>query len=141
MAAGTQDSTAETDVMRSPPAAKARASAKGSRAARSVKSPTRSKRVSRAGGKADSAQTKAAATPAGKSLDHAQQALDKAAKTEKQLRASLKKHSKALSAVQGDLEKRHRAVNAMKSQLKTAKKSRKRAAKKLGKVSGTTTTS
>lgn len=141
MAAGTPDSTARTDIMRPPSAAKARASAKSSRAARSVKSATRGKRVSRAGGKAASAQTKAAATPAGKSLDHAQQALDKAAKTEKQLRASLKKHSKALSAAQDDLDKRHRDVKAMKSQLKTAKKSRKRAAKKLGKAPGTTTTS
>lgn len=64
-----------------------------------------------------------------------------AAKTEKQLRASLKKHSKALSAAQADLDKRHRDVKAMKSQLKTAKKSRKRAAKKLGKAPGTITTS
>jgi hypothetical protein len=71
-------------------------------------------------------------------LDRAQQALDQAAKTEKQLRASLKKHSKAHSAAQDDLDKRHRDIIAMKSQLKTAKESRKRAAKKLGKASKTT---
>ena len=71
-------------------------------------------------------------TPAGKSLDHAQRALDQAAKTEKQLRASLKKHSKAVSAARDDLDRRDRELEAMKAQLKTAKKSRKRAARELG---------
>jgi hypothetical protein len=53
-------------------------------------------------------------------------------KAEKQLRASLKRHSKAVSAAEDDLDKRNRHVKAMKSQLKAAKKSRKRAARKLG---------
>ena len=75
---------------------------------------------------------KATATPAGKSLDRAQRALDQAAKTEKQLRASLKKHSKAVSAARDDLDRRDRELKAMKAQLKTAKKSRKRATRELG---------
>jgi septal ring factor EnvC (AmiA/AmiB activator) len=58
-------------------------------------------------------------------------ALGQAAKTEKQLRASLKKHSKEISTAKDDLDKRDRDLKKMKSQLKTAKKSRKRATKKL----------
>ena len=80
---------------------------------------------------ANSQAKKTTATPAGKSLDHAQHALDQAAKTEKQLRASLKKHSKEVSIAKDDLDRRDRDLKAMKSQLKTAKKSRKRATKKL----------
>jgi hypothetical protein len=106
----------------SPSMAQTRTTAKGSRAARGAKSPTRGKNTkSRA--KANSQGKQTSATP-GKSLDHAQLALGQAAKTEKQLRASLKKHSKGVSTAKGDLK-------TMKSQLKTAKKSRKSATKKL----------
>lgn len=65
-------------------------------------------------------------------MDRAQEALGQAAKTEKRLRASLKEHSKTIGAVEDDLSRRHRDLKAMRSQLKTAKKLRKRAAKKLG---------
>ena len=69
-------------------ATKTRATAKGSRAARGAKSAARGKNTkSRA--KANSRVKKTTATTAGKSLDHAQDALGQAAKTEKQLRASL----------------------------------------------------
>jgi chromosome segregation ATPase len=74
---------------------------------------------------------KPAATSAGRSLDRAQQALDQAAKTERQLRAGLKKHGKAISAAQDDLDQRGRELKALKSQLKIANKSRKRADRKL----------
>ena len=74
-------------------------------------------------------QGKGAATSAGKSLDRSLHALDQAAETEKQLRAALKKHDKAVRAAKTDLGRRDRDIQAMKSQLKTAKKSRKRAAK------------
>ena len=95
-----------------------------------AKSPARGKNTkSRA--KANSQVKKSTAATAGKSLDHAQDALGQAAKTEKQLRASLKKHSKKVSTVKDDLDKRDRDLKTMKSQLKTAKKSRKRATKKL----------
>jgi chromosome segregation ATPase len=70
-------------------------------------------------------------TPAARSLDHAQHALEQAAKTEKELRASLKKHSEEVSTARDDLDRRDRDLKTMKSQLKTAKKSRKRATKKL----------
>ena len=65
---------------------------------------------------------KTIATPAGKSLDDARHALDQAAKTEKQLRASLKKHRKEVSIAKDDLDRRDRDLKVMKSQLKTAKK-------------------
>ena len=104
--------------------------AKGSRAARDAKSPARGK-TTKSRTKANSQVKKPTATTAGKSLDHAQDALAEAAKTEKQLRASLKKHSKEVSTVKDDLEKRDRDLKTMKSQLKTAKKSRKSATKKL----------
>jgi chromosome segregation ATPase len=107
-----------------------RTTAKGSRPARSAKPPAHGKNTtSRA--RANSQVKKTTATPAGKSLDHAQHALDQAAKTEKQLRASLKKHSKEVSTAKDDLDRRGRDLKTMKSQLKTAKKSRKRATKKL----------
>jgi chromosome segregation ATPase len=111
-------------------ATQTRAVAKGSRAARDAKSPARGTHT-KPGAKANSHVTKTTATSAGKSLDHAQDALDQAAKTEKQLRASLKKHSKEVSTAKDDLDKRDRDLKKMKSQLKTAKKSRKRATKKL----------
>jgi chromosome segregation ATPase len=104
--------------------------AKGSRAARDAKSPARGTST-KPRGKANSQVKKTTATTAGKSLDHAQDALGQAAKTEKQLRASLKKHSKEISTAKDDLDKRDRDLKKMKSQLKTAKKSRKRATKKL----------
>lgn len=103
---------------------------KGSRAARDAKSPARGKNT-KSRTKANSQVKKSTATTAGKSLDHAQDALAQAAKTEKQLRASLKKHSKEVSTVKDDLDKRDRDLKTMKSQLKTAKKSRKSATKKL----------
>jgi hypothetical protein len=131
MASGTQDAAPQTDIMRPPPAPGARAGAKGSRAARGATSPARGKDTRSRGSAAGSQVKKAAATPAGKSLDRAQHALDQAAKTEKQLRASLKKHSTAASAAKDDLAKRGRDLEAMKSQLKIAKKSRKRAAREL----------
>jgi hypothetical protein len=56
-------------------------------------------------------------------------------KTEKELRASLKKHGDAVTAARHDLDKRDHDLQVMKSQLKTAKKSRKQAAKQLGKAS------
>jgi septal ring factor EnvC (AmiA/AmiB activator) len=77
----------------------------------------------------------ATATPAGQSLDRAQHALSQAAQTEQQLRTSLKEHSKAVSAAKDDLSRYDRDLKVMKSQLKTAKKSRKRAAKKLRQMS------
>jgi hypothetical protein len=65
-------------------------------------------------------------------MDRAQQALDQAAKTEKQLRASLKAHRRAVDAAEDDLTHRRRDLKEMKSQLKMAKKLRKREVKKLG---------
>jgi chromosome segregation ATPase len=76
-----------------------------------------------------SSSPKVPATPAGKSLDRAQHALDRATKTEKQLRTSLKKHTREVRAVQADLDQRGQDLKTMKSQLKAAKKSRKQAAK------------
>ena len=99
----------------------------GSRPTQSAKSSACQKARSSAAGP----KVKATATPAGKSLDRAQHALNQAAKTEKQLRASLKKHTKEVSAAKDDLDQRGRELQVMKSQLKTAKKSRKRAAKEL----------
>jgi hypothetical protein len=64
-------------------------------------------------------------------MDRAQQALDRAAKTEKQLRASLKEHRRAADAAEDDLTDRRRDLKEMKSQLKMAKKLRKREVKKL----------
>jgi hypothetical protein len=122
---------AEYAVLRFAGRPAARAGAKGSRAARGATSPARGKDTRSRGSAAGSQVKKAAATPAGKSLDRAQHALDQAAKTEKQLRASLKKHSEAASAAKDDLAKRGRDLEAMKSQLKIAKKSRKRAAREL----------
>jgi hypothetical protein len=43
----------------------------------------------------------------------------------------LKKHSKEVSIAKDDLDRRDHDLKAMKSQLKTAKKSRKRATKNL----------
>ncbi len=99
------------------------ATARGKKNARPARKNTRSQ--------ADSRAQKGAGTPAGKSLDHAQHALDRAAKTEKQLRTSLKKHGKKVRAVRDDLDRREQDLKTMKSQLKTAKKSRKQATKAL----------
>ena len=132
MTSGSPAAAPEPDLMRPVRPARKRASAKGARAAPAAASPARGKKTrSRAGAGRPRAE-KATATPAGKSLDRAQRALDQAAKTEKQLRASLKKHSKAVSAARDDLDRRDRELEAMKTQLKTAKKSRKRAARELG---------
>jgi hypothetical protein len=43
----------------------------------------------------------------------------------------LKKHSKKVNTAKDDLDRRDRDLKTMKSQLKTVKKSRKRATKKL----------
>jgi chromosome segregation ATPase len=132
MASGSPDVAPELDLMRPVRPAGKRASAKGARAAPAAASSARGKKTrSRAGAGRPRAE-KAPATPAGKSLDRAQRALDQAAKTEKQLRASLKKHSKAVSAARDDLDRSDRELEGMKAQLKTAKKSRKRAVRELG---------
>lgn len=131
---GPQDAVSATDVMSPPPATRARAGAKSSRAAHGATPPVRSRKNSSRASTARPQTKKATPTPAGKSLDRAQHALDQAAQTEKQLRASLKKHSKAVSAAKDDLDRRDRDLKAMKSQLKTAKKSRKRATRELSQV-------
>src|ERR1039458_3299167 len=92
----------ESDVMRPPVAARSPAGAKNSRARRGTTSSARRKTSSSRGGAAGSRAKKPAATTAGDSLDHAQHALDQAAKTEKRLQASLKKNSEALSAVRSE---------------------------------------
>jgi chromosome segregation ATPase len=78
---------------------------------------------------------KTTTTPAGstapKPLTHAQQALDHAARTEKQLRATLKKHTKTINTAKDDLDARTADLKNLKSQLKTAKKARKQTATKL----------
>ncbi len=131
MTSGRQGAASATDLMSPAPATRARDGAKGSRTARDATSPARGKKSSSRASTASSETKTATPTPAGKSLDRAQHALDQAAQTEKQLRASLKKHSKAVSAAKDDLDRRDRDLKAMKSQLKTAKKSRKRAAREL----------
>jgi predicted nucleic acid-binding Zn-ribbon protein len=75
-------------------------------------------------------EARASATAAAKSLDRAQDALGQAARTEKQLRDSLKRHRKTIGAVEDDLSKRRHDLKIMKSQLKVAKKARKRAVRK-----------
>lgn len=114
--------------MRPPPP---RVGARGSRAAHSATSRADGKKTRSRASTTGSQRKKPTATSAGKSLDRAHQALDQAAKTEQQLRASLKKHGKAISAAQDDLDKQSRELKALKSQLKIAKKSRKRATRKL----------
>jgi hypothetical protein len=136
MATGQRDTTPQTDVMRPPAATRPRAGTNGLPAARGATSSARGKATRSRANAAGSRAKKAAATPGGKALDRAQQALDQAAKTEKQLRASLKKHSEASTAAKADLAKRDRDLKAMKSQLKVAKKSRKRAARELGQAPG-----
>jgi len=131
MATAQQDATPR-GVMRPPAATRARPGAKGSRAARPASSPVRGKNPKSRAHAAGPQVKEAAATPAGKSLDRAQHALEEAAKAEKQLRASLKKHGEAVSAAKDDLAKQDRDLKAMKSQLKIAKKSRKRAAREIG---------
>ena len=73
----------------------------------------------------------AGATAGGVSLAEGRRALDAAAATEANLRRKLKKHSKAVDAVHADMKDRVRELSEMKAHLKTAKKSRKRAAKNL----------
>jgi chromosome segregation ATPase len=132
MTSASPDTAPELDLMRPVRPARKRANTKGARAAPAAASSARGKKTrSRAGAGRPQAE-KTTATPAGKSLDHAQRALDLAAKTEKQLRASLKKYSKSVSAARDDLDRLDRELEAMKTQLKTAKKSRKRAAGELG---------
>jgi|ERR1700733_111287 hypothetical protein len=111
MVSDVHDPVSDLDVMRPPPD-RTRKGGKGSRPARGA--------------------ARASATAAGKSLDRAQDALDQAARTEKQLRDSLKRHRRAVSTVEDDLSKRRRDLETMESQLKVAKKARKRAARKIG---------
>jgi hypothetical protein len=66
-----------------------------------------------------------------KPLIRPQQALDHAARTEKQLRSKLKKHIKTIDTAKGDLDDRAADLKNLKSQLKTAKRARKQTAKKL----------
>jgi hypothetical protein len=131
MTSGSPDAAPELDLMRHVEPVRKRANAKGARTGPATASARGKKTRSRADAGRSRAE-KTTATPAGKSLDHAQHALDQAAKTEKQLRGSLKKHRKAVSAARDDLDRSDRELEAMKAQLKVAKKSRKHAAKELG---------
>jgi hypothetical protein len=130
----------ESDVMRPPVAARSPAGTKNSRAPRGTTSSAHRKPSSSPGSAAGSRAKTPAATTAGDSLDRAQHALDQAAKTEKRLQAGLKKNGEALSAVKQDLARRRRDLEEMKSQLKVAKKSRKRAAKEFSQSTKQTTT-
>ena len=127
----------ESDVMRPPVTARSPAGTKDSGSAarhhQRVASPP-------APGAALRAREQLPATTAGDSLDRAQHALDQAAKTEKRLQVGLKKNGEALSAVKQDLARRRRDLEEMKSQLKVAKKSRKRAAKEFSQSTKQTTT-
>lgn len=139
MATAQQPAYPESDVMR-PAVAPKSSGAKNSRAPRGTTSSARRKTSSSRGRAAGPPAKKPAATTAGESLDRAQHALDQAAKTEKRLQASLKKDSEAVSAVKQDLARRSRDLEEMESQLKVAKKSRKRAAKELSRTTNKTTT-
>jgi hypothetical protein len=139
MATAQQPAYPESDVMR-PAVAPKSSGAKNSRAPRGTTSSARRKTSSSRGRAAGPPAKKPAATTAGESLDRAQHALDQAAKTEKRLQASLKKNSEAVSAVKQDLARRSRDLEEMESQLKMAKKSRKRAAKELSRTTNKTTT-
>lgn len=130
----------QSDVMRPPVAARSPAGAKNSRPPRGTTSSVRRKTSSSQGSAAGSRAKKPAATTAGDSLDRAQHALDQAAKTEKRLQAGLKKNGETLSAVKQDLARRSRDLEEMKTQLKAAKKSRKRAAKEFSRSTNQTTT-
>jgi hypothetical protein len=127
MVSDVHDPVSDLDVMRPPPD-RSRKGGKGLRPARGAAPPARK----RAGSGSASGAARASATAAGKSLDRAQDALDQAARTEKQLRDSLKRHRKAVSTVEDELSKRRRDLETMESQLKVAKKARKRAARKIG---------
>lgn len=131
MASGSPDTAPELDLMRPPGSSRNAPAPRCPRhACCSIIGPRQEDQVSRrcgpsAGGKDDGDVGR-------KSLGRAQRALDQAAKTEKELRASLKKHSKAVSAARYDLDRRDRDLKTMKAQLKAAKKSRKHAARELG---------
>jgi chromosome segregation ATPase len=135
MATAQQDAAAESDVMRPPVAARSRAGTKNSRATRGATASARGKTSGARGGTAGSPAKKPAAATAGEELDRARQALDQAVKTEKRLRTRLKKHSEAVAAVKQDLPSHDRDLKEMKSQLKVAKKARKRAAKEFSRSS------
>ena len=66
-----------------------------------------------------------------KPLIRPQQALDHAARTEKQLRSKLKKHIKTIDTAKGDLDDLAADLKNLKSQLKTAKRARNQTGKKL----------
>lgn len=140
MAKAQQAGYPESDVMRPPVAARSPAGTKNSRGPRGTTSSTRRKSSGSGGSAAGSRAKKSAATTSGESLDHAQHALDQAARTEKRLRASLKKHDESVSALRHDLARRSRDLEEMKSLLKVAKKSRKRAAKEFSRSTKQTTT-
>jgi hypothetical protein len=123
---------ADLDVMRPPPD-RSRKGGKGARPVRGAAAPARK----RAGSASVRGGARVSGTAAGKSLDRAQDALGQAARTEKQLRDSLKRHRKTIGAVEDDLSKRRRDLETMKSQLKVAKKARKRAARKFIKAKPT----
>jgi chromosome segregation ATPase len=140
MATAKQAAYLESDVMRPSVAPTSPAGTRNSRGPRGTASSTRRKTSGSGGSAAGSRAKKPAATTAGDSLDHAQHALDQAAKTEKRLRANLKKHDESVSALRQDLARRSRDLEEMKSQLKAAKKSRKRAAKEFSRSTKQTTT-
>jgi hypothetical protein len=75
--------------------------------------------------------TKPAGSTTPKPLVRPQQALDHAARTEKQLRSTLKKHTRTINTAKDDLDARTADLKNLKSQLKTAKRVRKQTAKKL----------
>jgi hypothetical protein len=64
-------------------------------------------------------------------LDLARQSLDRAAKTEKQLRIRLKKQQKALDIIKGGLKDHDRELDRVNDHLKAARKARKKARKAL----------
>jgi len=75
--------------------------------------------------------TKPAGGTTPKPLIRAQQALDHAARTEKQLRSTLKKDTKTINTAKDDLDAHTADLKNLKSHLKTAKRARKQTAKKL----------
>jgi hypothetical protein len=106
----------------------ARAAAARSRAASKTGTPPQDDRQDR---HARKTTTKPANGSTPKPLIRAQQALDHAARTEKQPRSTLKKHTKTINTAKDDLDAHAADLKNLKSQLKTAKKARKQTAKKL----------
>src|SRR6202012_723354 len=94
-----QPAPSGTDVLRPSRPVRSRSASRSSRSSAGSAN-------SRRAGVRTSAPSRSAATPAARSLDRAQEALDQAAKTEKELRASLKEHGEAVTAARHDLDKR-----------------------------------